>query len=240
LLADREELLSSSPPVRARAGDWVFDGPARRLTRGGQVVAITPKAFDLLAALLEARPRALSKAELGERLWPGTFVSSASLAQLVTEVRKALGDPARTPRYVRTVQRFGYAFCGEAFAEEGEPVRSSWLVAWADREVALPEGETLIGRAADVRVRLNAVEVSRHHARLRVEGARLTIEDLGSRNGTFVEGRKVGAPTVLDAGDQVVIGSAVLTFSRSSGATATRSGPPSSTPGQARERRPRR
>ena len=219
--------MSSRAPVRVRSGDWVFDGPARRLTRGGQLVAITPKAFDLLGVLLEARPRALSKAELGERLWPGTFVSSTSLAQLVTEVRKALGDPARVPRYVRTVHRFGYAFCGEASAEEEGPALSSWLVAWADREVDLPEGESLIGRAPDVRVRVNAVEVSRHHARLRVDGTRLTIEDLGSRNGTFVEGRKIDAPTALRAGNQVVIGPVVLTFSLSSGATATRSGLPS-------------
>jgi DNA-binding winged helix-turn-helix (wHTH) protein len=222
-LEDREELLSSSLPVRARAGDWVYDGPARRLTRGGKLAAITPKAFDLLGVLLEARPRALSKAELGERLWPGTFVSAASLAQLVTEVRKALGDPARAPRYVRTVQRFGYAFCGEASAQEEGPALSSWLVAWGDREVGLPEGESLIGRGPDVRVRVNAVEVSRHHARLRVGGARLTIEDLRSKNGTFVEGRKIDAPTALRAGNQVVIGPAVLTFSLSSGATATRS-----------------
>lgn len=215
--------MSSSLAVRARAGDWVFDGPARRLTRGGKLVAITPKAFDLLGTLLEARPRALSRAELGERLWPGTFVSAASLAQLVTEVRKALGDAARAPRYVRTVQRFGYAFCGEASAEEEGSALSSWLVAWGDREVGLPEGESLIGRGPDVRVRVNAVEVSRHHARLRVGGARLTIEDLGSKNGTFVEGRKIDAPTALRAGNQVVIGPAVLTFSLSSGATATRS-----------------
>lgn len=231
LLEDREELLSTSVPVRARAGDWVFDGPARRLIRGGQVVAITPKAFDLLGLLLEARPRALSKAELGERLWPGTFVSSASLAQLVTEVRKVLGDPARVPRYVRTVHRFGYAFCGEASADGDAPPVSSWLVAWEGREVSLQEGESLIGRAPDVIVRVNAAEVSRHHARLRVGGVRLTIEDLGSRHGTFVEGRKIDAPTALQPGHQVVIGPAVLTFSWSHGATTTGSGrPPSSSP----------
>lgn len=231
--------MTSSLPIRARAGDWVFDGPARRLTRGGQLVAITPKAFELLGVLLEARPRALSKAELGERLWPRTFVSSASLAQLVTEIRKALDDPARLPRYIRTVHRFGYAFCGEAFAEEEESALSSWLVAWAGREVGLPEGESLIGRSPDVRVRVNAVEVSRHHARLRVGGARLTIEDLGSKNGTFVEGRKIDAPTALRAESQVVIGPAVLTFSRSSGETATRSGLPSSSgTGRARGRGP--
>ena len=225
LLEDREELLTSSVPVRARAGDWVFDGPARRLTRGGQVVAITPMAFDLLGSLLEARPRALSKAELGERLWPGTFVSSASLAQLVTEVRKALGDPARPPRYVRTVHGFGYAFCGEASASAGRGGTHALVLAGC---LGRPGGGTSRkGRvssavAPDVRVRVNDDEVvapPRPAASGRC--TRLTIEDLGSKNGTFVEGRKIEAPTALGAGNQVVIGPAVLTFSQSSGATAT-------------------
>src|SRR6185436_18188104 len=165
LLAGREEAVRAGPPLQVRAGDWAFDGAARQLVRAGEPVAITPKAFDLLGALLEARPRALSKAELMERLWPGTFVTAASLAQLVTEVRRLLGDSARAPRYVRTLHRFGYAFCGEALPTEAAeaPVRSDWLIAWGSREVMLPEGESLIGRAPDVLVRINAIEVSRHH-----------------------------------------------------------------------------
>ena len=93
-----------------RFGDCVFDRSARTLTRDGRPVEITLKAFELLSTLLENRPRPLSKAELHERLWPKTFVSDTSLARLVSELRKAIGDNAKHPRLVRTLHGYGYAF----------------------------------------------------------------------------------------------------------------------------------
>ena len=74
---------------------------------------LSPKAFELLKTLIDQRPRALSKHELHAHLWPATFVSEANLASLIAEVREALGDTARQPRFIRTSHRFGYAFCGE-------------------------------------------------------------------------------------------------------------------------------
>ena len=73
-----------------------------------------PKAFDLLGALLEARPRALSKAEIRDRLWPETFVTEATLASVVSELRSSLADDPKEPRFVRTVHGHGYAFSGAA------------------------------------------------------------------------------------------------------------------------------
>src|SRR5262245_50285802 len=104
------------PAVTAhvRFGSWVFDGESRELRGRQGMVHLSPKAFALLGALLESRPRALSKAELRDRLWANTFVSDSSLASLVREVRRALGDSVRQPVFLRTVHRFGYAFCGEA------------------------------------------------------------------------------------------------------------------------------
>ena len=72
------------------------------------------KAFQLLGFLLDSAARGRLKTDLLERLWPETFVSYASLHNLVTEVRAALRDDPRTPRYIRTVPRYGYAFHGEA------------------------------------------------------------------------------------------------------------------------------
>ena len=89
----------------------------RQLTRAGREIHLEPKAFELLSALVLERPKALSKADLQERLWPGTFVAEANLSNLVAEIRAALGDPARAPLFVRTVHRFGYAFCGDAVAD---------------------------------------------------------------------------------------------------------------------------
>jgi Tol biopolymer transport system component/DNA-binding winged helix-turn-helix (wHTH) protein len=95
-------------------GPFTLDLESRQLTSGGKEIHLEPKAFELLSALILERPKALSKADLQERLWPGTFVAEANLSNLVAEIRAALGDPARAPKFVRTAHGFGYAFCGEA------------------------------------------------------------------------------------------------------------------------------
>ncbi len=98
--------------MRLLFGDCTFDSDARTLQRGAEPVRLTGKAFQLLEILLAARPNPVEKSELFARLWPDTFVSEANLASLVTEIRAAIGDDARAPRFVRTVHRFGYAFSG--------------------------------------------------------------------------------------------------------------------------------
>ena len=100
--------------MRIRFGPFTLDLESRQLTNAGEEIHLEPKAFELLSALVLERPKALSKADLQERLWPGTFVAEANLSNLVAEIRAALGDPARAPRFVRTAHGFGYAFCGDA------------------------------------------------------------------------------------------------------------------------------
>ena len=100
--------------MRFRFGPFTLDLATRQLTAAGQAIHLEPKAFELLSALVLERPKAISKADLQERLWPGTFVAEANLSNLVAEIRAALGDPARAPKFVRTAHGFGYAFCGEA------------------------------------------------------------------------------------------------------------------------------
>jgi non-specific serine/threonine protein kinase len=92
-------------------GGFVFDLETRELLRSDMPVALSPKAFHLLGILVEDHARALSKRELQERLWPGTFVVEKNLTNLVSEIREALGDDPVNPRFIRTVHRFGYAFC---------------------------------------------------------------------------------------------------------------------------------
>ena len=84
--------------MQIQFGEWRLDPDARQLFRGNEAVHVSPKAFDLLRLLVEHRPRALSKAELHGAIWPATFVSDASLAQLVSEIRAAIGDAAHEPR----------------------------------------------------------------------------------------------------------------------------------------------
>ena len=92
-------------------GEFVLDESRHELLHGGAPVHLTPKAYELLRLLLERRPAAVSKAEIHDRIWPGTFVSDVNLATLVFEIRTAIGDDPHAPRFIRTVRGFGYAFC---------------------------------------------------------------------------------------------------------------------------------
>jgi TolB-like protein/DNA-binding winged helix-turn-helix (wHTH) protein/Tfp pilus assembly protein PilF len=91
-------------------GEFVLDLDSRELRRAGEPIRLSPKAFQLLEILVTARPRALSKSDLQDRLWPDTFVVEKNLANLVSEIRQALGESPQGSRFIRTVQRYGYAF----------------------------------------------------------------------------------------------------------------------------------
>ena len=199
--------------ARVRFGEFVFDGGARELARQGRRVDLSPKAFQLLEALLAERPRALSRAELNDRLWPGTAMGYTSLAGVVAELRKTLDDDRSEPRFLRTVHRFGYAFCGEAGEEPLGP-RASFAcsLSWEGRDIGLSEGENLIGRDESCAVRIDAARVSRQHARIQVRGHGASIEDLGSKNGTRVGHAQVTAPSPLADGDALTFGSVAVTF----------------------------
>jgi DNA-binding winged helix-turn-helix (wHTH) protein len=212
--------------VKLRLGELTFDAEARQLHRAGVEVHLSPKAFDLLALLVDRRPRALSKQELHECLWPATFVSEANLASLVAEVRDALGDSARQPRFIRTAHRFGYAFSGDAVSVDAAspsqtPSSFCWLVK-DGRRLPLAAGENILGRDEEG-ILIDSPSVSRRHARISILGSEATIDDLGSKNGTYVGGTLISAPVGLKDGDEIRTGSVVLHFRMllPKGATAT-------------------
>src|SRR5262249_29711978 len=105
---------SESPQMRLELGPVTFDTDRHQLFRGTEPVHLSTKAFALLALLVERRPKALSKDEIQQALWPDTFVSDTSLTTLVNEIRTVLGESARESRLIRTVHGFGYAFEGAA------------------------------------------------------------------------------------------------------------------------------
>src|ERR1044071_7316659 len=179
--------------VRLRFGRGVFDASSRELLRDGARQDVSPKAFLFLEFLLQTRPRAVTKQQIHERLWPDAFVSDSSLPRLAAEVRAAIGDDAKKPRLLRTVHRFGYAFFGAVNAEtaEGSPAATPWRLVWGERQIPLLPGENILGRSAEARVPLDLGRVSRHHARIVVENGKAILEDLGSKNGTFVRGQLV-------------------------------------------------
>lgn len=203
--------------MQFRFGPFTLDDETRELLRGRDAIHVSPKAFELLKALVEARPRAVSKADLHESLWPDTFVSDANLAILVREIRGALNDDARAPRFVRTLHGFGYAFSGTAVEVARAESRSApggvsyWLI-WGVRKFALAKTTNLVGRSPEADVWLDVPGVSREHARVTIEGDTASLEDLGSRNGTFRDGERIRAPVALADGNQLQIGPVLMTF----------------------------
>ena len=199
-----------------RFDQFFVDPRTRRLLRSGQEVHVSPKAFDLLVTLIENRAQAMAKADLQQRLWPSTYVLESNLAGLIAEIRHALDDSADEPRYIRTMHRFGYWFVGTVSeGSEGDDVgapRVRYWVIWEERQIPLGPGENVLGRAPDATVWIEAAGVSRQHARIRVEGSEAILEDLESKNGTYLRGERVTGPCPLHDGDQIRLGSVVVTF----------------------------
>lgn len=203
--------------MRVRFGDCVIDSETRQLFRLGQEVHLQPKAFQLLELLLRNRPKAVSKETIHEQLWPQTFVSDGTVTSLLAEVREAIGDDAHESRFVRTVHRFGYAFSGtvQETSERRSPMSGRQSVYWlvrGRRRIPVEPGETIVGRDPGVAAFVDDRSVSRRHARIVVTDDGATVEDLESKNGTFLQGKKVTAAVPLSDGDKLKFGSVVLTI----------------------------
>jgi len=203
--------------MRVHFADLVFDSGTRLLTRSGQQVELSPKAFELLEVLLEHRPDAVSRDDLMARVWPDTHVSRTSLARLVNEIRSVLCDDARTPSCVRTVHGFGYAFSGAveetASGDVAAPAEACgcWLER-GTRTISLPVGLHVIGRDPDVSVPIASTKASRRHAQIRVTGSGAMLEDLDSKNGSFLNGEPVDGGVALEDGGEICVGDEVFVF----------------------------
>jgi DNA-binding winged helix-turn-helix (wHTH) protein len=202
--------------MRLRFGDCLLDLDTRQLFARGEEVHLEPKAFQVLALLLANRPKAVSKEAIHKELWPGTFVSDGTLTSLLAEVREAIGDDAHESRFVRTVHRFGYAFSGSAqeASERRSPVSGRRFVYWlvrGRRRIPLEPGETIIGRDPGTGAFVDDRSISRRHARIVVGDDGATVEDLSSKNGTSLQGRKVASAVPLADGDKLKVGAVTLT-----------------------------
>jgi len=202
--------------MRVRFGECVLDTDTRELLRAGNAVPISGKALRLLEVLVEKRPTALSKGHLQDLVWPDVFVSEATLAAVVSQLRTALGDDARRPAFIRTVYGFGYAFYGEVEDDAGghgakRPV-SRYRLIWERREIVLAEGENVLGRGPESIEWIDRDTVSRRHVRIFIAADKVTIEDLGSKNGTLLRGRRLEGTVALSDGDEIRLGSVPLTF----------------------------
>ena len=206
--------LSYNPARVPADSAIVVDVGARVVRRAGIAVPLAPKAFDLLLTLVRNRPNAVPHEQLHAILWPGVHVSETSLAALVTQLRKALGDTADGARVIRTLHRVGYAFVGEAVLAGAAPVAnlSVCRLIWRGETIRVPAGESTIGRDSGCAIRIDADSISRHHARISVAGPDVSIEDLGSKNGTWVGGERIGGSVPLTDGTSFRLGSETVRF----------------------------
>ena len=195
-----------------RFADFVIDSSTRQLLRHGEPIHLSPKAFHLLLILLQSAPRAIGKRELLDQIWPGTFVSDASLGNLVTELRRVLAGGASEAgaRWIRTVHGFGYAFDGQLHADGTEDF--AYRLVWGAREIALNQGVNILGRDESAVAWIDASTVSRRHAQITIDDRRAVLEDLGSKNGTFMRGKRISAPCPLADGDEIGIGRVRMSF----------------------------
>jgi DNA-binding winged helix-turn-helix (wHTH) protein len=201
--------------MRIGFGAWVLDSGSRELLKGSAPVHLSPKAFDILEILVARRPNVVSKDVLLREVWGAKVVEEANLAIVVGEIRKALGDDPKAPSIILTVSRRGYRFAADTHdlgvnASADSAVRC-WLT-WNDTTLPLREGENLVGRHPANTVWINAASVSRAHARIIVSPDGVTVEDRGSRNGTFVERERVAGAHLLVDGSTVTFGSEKTVF----------------------------
>jgi DNA-binding winged helix-turn-helix (wHTH) protein len=207
--------------VTVRFGAFTLDSEQRQLARDGEIIHLTPKAFDLLVLLAADAPRVVRKTELHERLWPGTFVSDATLVSLVKELRRALGDREAANPVIRTAHGVGYAFAApiERLLAPRATI-SRWIVT-GGRRVALSEGDNFIGRDPASAVFLDVAGVSRRHARIVVDERAALLEDLGSKNGTSLDGEPIKQQITLHDGNRIQIGPILIIYHASATGMST-------------------
>lgn len=169
----------------------------------------------------------VSKRDIVDAVWPGGFVADNTVTHAIQELRAALGDETASPRYIETVHRRGYRLISpvEGVREadcRGVFGQARFMLVGENCEVYLTEGENIIGRSDDVQVFVDSPKVSRHHARIMVAPPGAVIEDLGSKNGTFVGSKRIREATPIKVGDVLRIGTYSFEFrGRSSGDMAT-------------------
>ncbi len=173
--------------------------------------------MDVLTCLAVSGSKLATKRDLIDAVWRTEYVSEHALTQVIAELRAALGDDARNPTYIENIPRRGYRLVAavNSLAASVPPARETvvpFKLQSDDGDYSLIQGNNVIGRAADAEVPIDRTEVSRCHARIIVSGTSATIEDLGSKNGTYLNGERLDRPTLLADGDEIWIGRSVARF----------------------------
>ena len=203
-----------------RFGRFRYDPVRQGLSKDGFEIPLRHKTGELLLFFLNNPGRLLTREEIVGEVWPGLAVSDASLHFQVGDLRKALG--ASGEAFIQTIYSEGYRWEAAVRPVADRPVRpagpdfsrprSRFRLVLEEREVQLLEGEHILGRDPDGALWIDDSSVSRRHARILIRGGKATLEDLGSKNGTYVRGKRIGKKVVLADGDVILIGPETMVF----------------------------
>jgi DNA-binding winged helix-turn-helix (wHTH) protein len=232
----------ADPHVDFRLGEWLVQPSLDRLSREGESVRIEPKVMDVLICLARCAGRVVSRDGLVDEVWAKQYVAESALSRVIAELRSALHDDARNPRFIETITKRGYRLiapvewmepaagiayqsCGAGAGRAPEPAHDrppqaapvrveieGCALRWRGQRIPLAEGENLIGKDPEALVRISSSTVSRRHARIVLSGGNAVLEDLDSKNGTYLCGRRVTTGRTLKDGDTICVGPAELVF----------------------------
>ena len=185
-----------------------------RISHDGREVRLRPRAMDVLIVLAFAAGKLVAKRDLIDQVWRTEFVGDHALTQVIAELRSALGDDARNPSFIENIPRRGYRMVAAVMpvaesVHSGRGVSMPFKLETDHGSHPLIQGQNVIGRTDDADISINKTEVSRCQAVITVQGTSAVIEDLGSKNGTFLNGRQLDGPAALNNGDEIWIGRSV-------------------------------
>lgn len=206
-----------------RFGPFLYDDVERCLFRDDVEVPLTHKTRELLLFFLENPRRLLHREKIVARVWGEVAVTDEAVSAQIVKLRRALGDAGDD--LLRMVRREGYRWDAEVQAVDApaatrtssalRPRRGPrFRLVLDDREVQLVEGPNVIGRDSESALWIDEASVSRFHAQVVVASGRARLEDLGSKNGTYLNGRKISRPEALSNGDEIRIGVVEIVFRR--------------------------
>ncbi len=212
-----------------RLGEWLVQPSLDRLTLGDRTVRIRPRLMDVLCFLAEHQGQVRSKDDIIAAVWAKPYMAESVLSRSIAELRRVLDDNAAEPRFIETITKRGYRLIAPVELVGGSSQRPNEAervparnpvtlgehtcgLCWGEQEIPLVEGENLIGRIREAAVRISSTRVSRRHARIVVTGGRAVLEDLGSKNGTYLRGRRIDRPVQLSDGDEICFGRDVVVF----------------------------
>jgi len=199
-----------------RFAEFELDVAAYALRRAGQRIRLEKIPMEVLVLLVRKAGILVNRAEIQAALWGSdVFVEhDSAINTAVRKLRRALEDDAEHPRFLETVVGKGYKFIAPLETSSAALGRRlpNFLVTRGKRQFVLDRGENLLGRDPDAAVYIDHPSVSRRHACISIHSARAVLEDLKSRNGTFLDGRHIETATELQHGAIIGLGPITLTF----------------------------